>query len=214
MFFGYTTIALALTGIGVADLEVAPGHARPRVRGPRRLRGRADRDELLGVDAAEGACRRVRRVLLYTTVAIAAVTWGRTLLDRRLNAARVATAVGLFSGALAVSLFWITVPSNIRNGDFEVPTLSYFLREATTLYRVYSRFGVLVGLGLILLAAYALANVPRRPLYTALTVVPIAIVAFELSIGQPKFLRVQDIHTPTTVAELAELASGPQDVVT
>jgi hypothetical protein len=213
MFFGYTTIALALAGVGVAIWK--------------RSQGELGRESAALVVFAVALIAtsvwasmppklhvgELTVLLLYMTLAVGAVTAGTSLLYRRWSTGLLPTA-GMVLGSLTVSLLWILLPSAVRAGDFEVPTLSYFLREATTLYRVYSRFGVLVGLGLILLAAYALANVPRRPLYTALAAVPLLIVAFELSIGLPKLLRVQDIHTPTTIAELADLAAGSERIVT
>lgn len=208
MFFGYTTIALAAAGVVLA---VVRNQRKTLARDAQFVVVFALVLTVIGVWASLPPKVRVGEfpmLLLYTTLAIAAVTLGESFLRRRWSPARVPMAVGLFSAALTMSILWILMPSAVRAGDFEVATPSYFLREATTLYRVFSRFGILVGLGLIILAAYALSSLPWHRYRAALPVAALVIVAFELYVGPPEVVSVQDIKTPVTVREIARSASS------
>ncbi len=150
----------------------------------------------------------------YTTIALAL---GGLVLAyvkrRRRTLSREAAALIIFSLALTLSSLWASLPPKVRIGGLELPTLGYFLREVTTIYRVYSRFGVLVGLGLVILAAYALANLRPRRLAQAVSAVALVAVALELYVGPAAVVRIQDVRAPANVAELAGLGSGRPEIV-
>lgn len=67
------------------------------------------------------------------------------------------------------------------------PALAWFVTHVTSYFRVYARFGVLVGLGLVVLAAPALQwLLTRRSRLRFLPIVALLLVAFELIPGPVK----------------------------
>jgi hypothetical protein len=212
MFFGYTTLALAVAGVALA---VVRHRRRELPRETLALVVFAVAVTVFGIWASLPPKVRIGEVLplfAYTVLAALVVGLAVTAVRRRTHA-RGVRVTALLATALLMSSLWVIVPSSLRTGDFEVPTLAYFLRETTTLFRVFSRFGVLVGLGLVILAAYALSSLPRRTFAAALPVAALLLVAFELYVDRPAVVDVQDVGTPVTVRELARAASAPPTVM-
>ena len=123
MFFGYTTIALALAGVGVAIWKRSQGElgresAALVVFAVALIATSVWASMPPKVHVGESRC-----CCLYMTLAVAAVTMGTSLLHRRWSTGLLPT-VGMVLGSMTVSLLWILLPSAVRAGDFEVPTLS------------------------------------------------------------------------------------------
>jgi hypothetical protein len=66
-----------------------------------------------------------------------------------------------FAAALTVCAFVMSLPRLFHIGPVAIPAPSWFIGHFTTTWRVYARFGVLVGLGLVILAALSLAAIER-----------------------------------------------------
>jgi hypothetical protein len=77
------------------------------------------------------------------------------------SAERTRTAVAMV--ALALVAFVLSLPPSYRLGGARIPMPSTLLAHFTTNWRVYSRFGELVGMALVVLAAIALSALARRP---------------------------------------------------
>ena len=90
-----------------------------------------------------------------------------------------------------------------------IPMPAYLIGEVTTSWRVFARFGVLVGFGLVLLAAMALQILVRRRhgLWLGLAIAGVA--AFELAPGPPT--RTWAVNEPP--AHVAWLARHPGGIV-
>jgi hypothetical protein len=121
----------------------------------------------------------------YTTILLA--VFGLGLLWRR---AAVVTdgpdrrRAVLFGAILVPVACWASLKSLFTIGSISVPSLSWFMTHFTTYFRVYARIGILVGLGLALLAAPALESLVRRGRRGQLLVVALTgLVAFELLAG-------------------------------
>ena len=80
--------------------------------------------------------------------------------------------------------------------------------RSTTLYRVFSRFGVLAGLGLVILAAYTLSSLPAWRYRAALPLVGSGARGVRALRRAAEGRDVQDIATPITAGELARSASS------
>lgn len=93
----------------------------------------------------------------------------------------------LFAAILLPLAFVISLPPQLSVGGLEFPTPSVLIGEITSAWRIYSRFGVLVGLALAILAAYALHALILRygPRGQWLVAGFIAVAAFELAPGPP-----------------------------
>jgi hypothetical protein len=145
----------------------------------------------------------------YTTMALAIAGVVIAIVKhRRRELSRDAAFFVVFAVVLTLSAIWASLPSTVGVAGIEVPTPQWFIRHATTVYRVFSRMGVLAGFGMILLAVYALSNLPRGRLYRALPFAALVVVALELYVPRPEVLRVQDLPTPVNVAQLATFESG------
>lgn len=124
----------------------------------------------------------------YSTIALAIV--GLVLTARRrsiLTAQSDRRFALLFAAVLLPTAFVTSLPPRISVGGLELPTPSVLIGSVTSAWRIYSRFGVLVGLALAILAAYTLhaliARYGRRGKWVAAGL--IAVAAFELAPGPP-----------------------------
>ena len=66
-----------------------------------------------------------------------------------------------FAATLVVCAFVMSLPREFAIGPVHLPTPSWFIGHFSTTIRVYARFGVLVGLGLVILAAFAIRGIER-----------------------------------------------------
>jgi hypothetical protein len=88
--------------------------------------------------------------------------------------------VGGLALTLAVAAAVMSLPRLFSIGPIGIPMPSWFLGHVSTTIRVYARFGVLVGLGLTLLAALAVGHIHRaRGAWWAVACV--AVLALELT---------------------------------
>ena len=85
-----------------------------------------------------------------------------------------------FSATLVVCGFVMSLPREFAVGPLHVPAPSWFIGHFSTTVRVYARFGVLLGLGLTILAAFAIRGVERTK-GTRWAVACVAILALELT---------------------------------
>lgn len=121
----------------------------------------------------------------YTTLVLAIV--GAVLVLRR-NPVALTSAMRrnalVFATLLLPIAFWASLRSVVRPFGLWIPTLSYFVTHVTTYFRVYARFGIVVALALIVLAAPALERIVRRPRWGLPVAASLcALVAFELLPG-------------------------------
>ena len=122
----------------------------------------------------------------YSTLALAIVA---VVLVRRRDGwlrwsdARWSTALAMI--LLAPAAFLLSLPPSYHVGGVPIPTPSVLLGATTTFWRVYARFGVLVGFALAVLAALALSALMRRPgrFWALLGPVALLIVYLELLPG-------------------------------
>jgi hypothetical protein len=147
----------------------------------------------------------------YTTLTLAVagvvVAIGRW---RRSTLGREEGVLVLFAVLLVIVAGAFSLPQKQAVGPIELPTPGYALAQITSLYRVYSRFGILVGLGLVLLAAYALSRLLRnRRAAPALVAALLAVAAFELSVGTATVETLDELEAPATAQELAEFQGVP-----
>ena len=122
----------------------------------------------------------------YTTIllALAAVA----LLARRhpqIRAFPERLHLAIVAAALVPVAFVTSLPRLVNVAGIEVATPAYVVGHFTTVLRVYARFGVLVGLGLVLLAALALHVLAGRRRGAWVGAALVVAAAFELATGPP-----------------------------
>ena len=88
----------------------------------------------------------------------------------------------VFAAVLAPASFLLSFGPSYRVGPVSIPTPSWLLAHVTTYWRVYSRFGLLTGMSLAILAALALTALASRPgrFWRLLPGLAIATLAIEL----------------------------------
>jgi hypothetical protein len=120
--------------------------------------------------------------LFFGWITIVLACAGLVLLLRRRVGADDATRTVLLTTALIIPVaYYMSLPRLVHLGPIAIPAGSWFVGHVTTVFRVYARFGVLVGLGLTILAALALDRGARKwRAGSALSVAITALVAVEL----------------------------------
>jgi hypothetical protein len=145
----------------------------------------------------------------YTTMILAVAGVAVAVMKRRRGTlGRDEGMLVAFACILLVSAAIASLPPKVTIIGVALPTPQWFLFRLTAVYRVYSRFGVLVGFGFILLAVYALSQLPKRGLALLVPLVALVAVAVELYVPRPNTMRVEQIQTPVNVAQLAKFESG------
>lgn len=92
----------------------------------------------------------------------------------------------IFAAMLLPVAYWSSLRRVVHVLGIPIPTLSYFAEHVTTFYRVYARFGVIVGIALVILAAPALDRLIRRVRWgVALGCALLLLVMFELLPARP-----------------------------
>ncbi len=147
----------------------------------------------------------------YTTVALALAAV--VLLRRgdpwlRASERRYWTAV--FAAVLVPAAVLLSLPPSHRIGPLSIAMPSALLRAFSTYYRVYSRFGLLFGLGLVILAALALTALARRPARRWRYLPPLALLLVVLEL-LPGNLKAFD--TSARPEWVAWLAAQPRGIV-
>ena len=142
----------------------------------------------------------------YTTMLLALA--GLVLLVRRHPAFSEPSRryLGIAAAVLVPVAFVMSLPRTFHG----VPMPSYLIGSLTTTIRVYARFGVLVGLGLVILAAFALDALlrsRRRPLVFAVAALALAGVELAGYIPAPLW------RTDRPAAYVQWLAKQPSGIV-
>ena len=83
-----------------------------------------------------------------------------------------------------------SLPRSFELFGVEILTPAALIGELTSFYRVYARFGYVFGIAVAILAAWALAQLPRTLRGQAIGVLAFAVVAFELLTGSVDVFRV------------------------
>ena len=137
---------------------------------------------------------------------------GGVVLLRRGHAALLAGErryVAVAAVILVPVAFLCSLPSRMTVFGMEVPTLTALPSALTTYLRVYGRFGVLVALGIAILAALALDVLVRRRRGLALGAAAFALLAVELAYDLP--IPAWDVSRAP--AHVAFLAGQPPGIV-
>jgi len=122
----------------------------------------------------------------YTTILLALA--GIVLLLRRHETLSdpLRRSLAISAAVLVPVAYFMSLPRVIHVLGLELPMPAYFIGEVTTTIRVYARFGVLVGLGLVVLAAFALdALIRDRRRGSLFAAGALALVGVELSYAIP-----------------------------
>src|SRR5581483_8423755 len=145
----------------------------------------------------------------YTTIVLAAI--GLVLVIRRnpVTQTSFVRRTALVFGAILLPLaYWSSLRRVVHPFGVPIPTLSFFMSHVTTFFRVYARFGVIVGIALVLLAAPTLQLILRRYRRGPVVVVALwALVAFELLPGRV-YAWTGATHPPTYDRWLATQPAG------
>jgi hypothetical protein len=179
-------------GFASPELFLLPGPRNPVLGGPMR-------SWLHGHLAWEGTM-----FVGYTTLILAVLGVIVAIVRRRagdLDRERFFYVV--FAVALVVTSIWAALPPGVH-----VPVLQEILIRVTTLFRVFARFGVLVGLGVVMLAVFTLANISRTVLGRVACVAALLLVAFELYVPRPSVVSVGDDLVGISVREIGQSLSG------
>jgi hypothetical protein len=196
---------------GVAATRTAPftgGFASPQLfllPGPRNpVLGGPMRSWLHGHLAWEGTM-----FFGYTTLILAVVGVVVALVRRRSgNLDRERFFYVVFAVTLVVTSIWAALPPSIDVLGLHLPVLQEVLTRVTTLFRVFARFGVLIGLGVIMLAVFALASVSRTMLGRGVCVAALVLVAFELYVPRPDVVSVHHDLVGITTPQIGQSLSG------
>jgi hypothetical protein len=122
----------------------------------------------------------------YTTMVLAAI--GVVLVIRRhpvTTSGFLRRTALVFAAILLPFAYWASLKRVVHPFGVPVPAFSFFMGYVTSFFRVYARFGVIVGIALVLLAAPALQLILRRYRRGFLIVLALwVLVAFELLPGR------------------------------
>jgi hypothetical protein len=111
--------------------------------------------------------------------------------------------------AIALPLAYVSsLPRIIHVGGVPIPTTAWLIGHVTTFYRVYARFGFVVGIALAALAAAGLSVIARRPRGHLIAVGLFAVLIFELLPGG-----MSPVAANTVPAYDRWLASQPRGIV-
>lgn len=181
------TLSLACIGLAVTVLLLTPGlvaYARDHQTVERTFSQGGIERQRLGAEAASYLLPAPRHPLLgeitrslpksenfaeqtlffgYTTMALAlagvVLLWRR---DGQLMAPALRHRALLLASILLPVAFWASLRRIYDVFGIPIPTLSFFLGEVTNQFRVFARFGLIVGLALLLLTAPALQKLLAR----------------------------------------------------
>lgn len=121
----------------------------------------------------------------YTTLLLASAALV-LLLRRHASVASAQRRYAALGAAVLVPVaFVVALPAHVTVVGLDLPAPASVFGQLTTIVRVYSRFGVLVGLGLAVLAAFALDAVVRRRRGRAIAGAILALAVLELAVAPP-----------------------------
>lgn len=184
-------------GFASWQLFLLPGPRQPVIGG-------ATRSWLAGNLSWEGTM-----FVGYTTLVLAvAGVVGAAIAARRRQLSRERTFMTVFAVALIVTSVWAALPPSAP-----IPVLQQILTHFTTLFRVFSRFGTLVDLGVLLLAVQSLAMIRLQSRRRYAAAAAILAVGFELYVPLPKVVSVRDDLTAVSVRQIGESLSGTPTIL-
>jgi hypothetical protein len=130
--------------------------------------------------------------------------------DRWLRAWEPRRRTLVFVAVLAPAAFLMSLAPTVSVGPVRVPMPSWLLAHATTFWRVYARFGLLVGFSFAVVAALALTALSRRPGrgWSVLPSLALVVVVLELLPGN-----VGALDTRYRPGWVGWLASHPNGIV-
>jgi hypothetical protein len=130
--------------------------------------------------------------------------------DPWLNAASGRRRNLLFFAVLAPAAFLLSLPPSYQLGSVRIPMPSAAIGLFSSIWRAYSRFGLLAGFAVIVLAAFALSALSWRPgrRWRFLTPLAVVIVFCEILPGNLPTLATSANAQPTWVRWLAEQPRG------
>ena len=106
--------------------------------------------------------------------------WYILLQRRSRNRSADEQFVAGFAATLVVCAFVMSLPREFAIGPVRLPAPSWFIGHVSTTIRVYARFGVLVGLGIVILAAFAIREIERAR-GTRWAIACVAVLVLELT---------------------------------
>jgi hypothetical protein len=143
----------------------------------------------------------------YTTLILAAAGIG--LLVRGAGVVRRRTRDATVLAAVCLPLAYVSsLPRHVHVFGVAIPTTSWFVGHVTSFYRVYARFGFVVGIALAVLAAFALASLMRSTRGALFGAILTALMVFELLPGS-----VSPSAANSAPAYDRWLATQPQGIV-
>jgi hypothetical protein len=143
----------------------------------------------------------------YTTIALA--LYALILLARRRLPLQGPARLAVVIAAIALPLAYVSsLPRVIHVGGVPIPTTAWVVGHVTTFYRVYARFGFVVGIALAVLAAAGLSVIARRPRGQLVVAVLFAVLIFELLPGG-----IDPVAANTVPAHDRWLAGQPRGIV-
>jgi hypothetical protein len=150
----------------------------------------------------------------YTTILLAIAGVAIAIVRYRRHTLSVAEKfIVVFAVALTMSSLAASLPPTVTVAHLAIPTPQDVMRHGTTVYRVFARFGVLVGLGLVVLACYALSRFPRRGAFVVVGLLATGLAAVELYVPRPVVTTVANWRTPVTIRQLGASQSGPPHIL-
>lgn len=127
------------------------------------------------------------KVLFFGFVTLALAVIGVIRLGR--SRGRTRELLMLVSVMAPIALV-ASLPRSFELFGVRIPTPAYAIGEVTSFYRVYARFGYVFGLALAILAAWAIAQLPRTVRGQTVAVLALVVVAFELLVGSVHAYRI------------------------
>jgi hypothetical protein len=112
--------------------------------------------------------------------------------------------LAIFGTVLIVVAFAMSLPRKVTIASLSIPAPSWAIGHITTLWRVYARFAVVVGFGLVILAALGAEYLVRRTGQAWILVAIGALTAFELAVTVP----IWRTTPPLYVSWLAKAPTG------
>jgi hypothetical protein len=118
----------------------------------------------------------------------------------------------IFFSICALWMFFLSLPPQISIGTINLPTLSMLLHQIAPMFRVYSRFGILVNFFIALAIATFLAQLSRKinsKKYTFIVILSICCLGVEYR--SLPFGYALSVNTPPPVYDL--IAKDPDDFI-
>jgi hypothetical protein len=127
------------------------------------------------------------KVLYFGLVTLALAVVGALSIRSATGRARHLLTLAAVTAPIALLA---SLPRSFELAGLRVPTPAYAVGELTSFYRVYARFGYVVGLAAAILAAWAVSRLARTRRGHAVAFAAIAVVVFDLLVGSVRAYRI------------------------